>query len=217
MIKAFLFDLDGVITETSKQHFEAWKIIADEIGINIDLEFNEKLKGVSRRVSFNRILERGNALDKYSEEEINRFMDRKNEIYKNLIEGLKPKDAFPGVPELFMAIKEKGLKILICSASYNAPSILRSLDLEKFVDYIVSPDEIERGKPYPDIFLKGAEKFGLTSNECIGVEDAEAGIQAIKDANMYAIGIGNKEILRKADLVLESIGKIDLSDFISMS
>ncbi len=215
MKKAFLFDLDGVITETSHQHYIAWKELANELGIEIDLEFNEQLKGVSRVDSLNRILERGNALGKYSQEELNKFLEQKNDHYKELIKDLKPEDAFPGTHDLFRELKEKGLKIVICSASFNAPTILKALDLEQYVDYIVNPGEIAKGKPAPDIFLRGAEKFGLSIDECVGVEDAQSGIKAIKDAGMLAIGIGDKDVLKDSDINLNGIGEIVVDDIIN--
>ncbi len=213
MIKAFLFDLDGVITETSHQHYIAWKKLAEKLNIEIDMEFNEQLKGVSRVDSLNRILEKGNVLGKYSEDEINDFLTAKNDHYKELIKDLKPEDAFPGVHDFFKELKSKNIKIVICSASFNAPTIIKALDLEQYVDYIVDPGSLKKGKPAPDIFLKGAEKFGLLSEECIGVEDAVSGVQAIKSANMYAIGIGDKKILTQADIVLSGINEIDLNKF----
>ncbi len=215
MIKAFLFDLDGVITETSHQHYIAWKELANELGIEIDLEFNEQLKGVSRVDSLTRILERGSAVEKYSKEEIEKFLKQKNDHYTELIKDLKPEDAFPGTHDLFRELKEKGIKVIICSASYNAPTIIKALDLDKYVDYIVNPDEVKRGKPAPDIFIKGAETFGFSIDECIGVEDAQAGIRAIKDAGMFAIGIGDKSVLPDADLNLKCIGDIVVDSIIS--
>ncbi len=215
MIKAFLFDLDGVITETSHQHFIAWKELSNELGIEIDLEFNEQLKGVSRVDSLTRILERGNALDKYSRDEFEKFLKQKNDHYMELIKDLKPEDAFPGTHDLFKELNDRGIKVVICSASYNAPTIIKALELDQYVDYIVNPADVKNGKPAPDIFLKGAETFGLSIDECIGVEDAQAGIKAIKDAGMFAIGIGDKSVLPDADINLNGIGDIVVDNIIN--
>ncbi len=215
MIKAFLFDLDGVITETSHQHYIAWKELANELEIEIDLEFNEKLKGVSRIDSLKRILEHGGAINKYTSTDFERFLTQKNDHYKELIKDLEPKDAFPGTHDLFKELKEKGIKVIICSASYNAPTIIKALDLEKYVDYIVNPGEIANGKPAPDIFLKGAKEFNLSIEECVGIEDAQAGVQAIKDAGMFAIGIGSKSSLPYADIHFNGIGEIIVDDIIN--
>ncbi len=215
MIKAFLFDLDGVITETSHQHYIAWKELADELGIEIDLGFNEQLKGVSRVDSLIRILEKGNVVNKYSKEEFENFLERKNNRYMELIKDLRPEDAFPGTHDLFKELKEKNIKIVICSASYNAPTIIDALELDKYVDYIVSPSEVKRGKPAPDIFIKGAETFGLSIDECVGVEDAQAGIKALKDAGIFAIGIGAKSVLPDADINLDGIGDIVVDNIIN--
>lgn len=209
MIKAFIFDMDGVITETSEQHFLAWKTLAAMLGINFDKEFNENLKGISRLESMKRILEYGNMLDKYSLVEIEKMTFLKNEYYKNLISDFKPENVFDGVVELFRELKIQGLKIAIGSASYNAPTLIKSMKLENYVDYIVNPGEVDKGKPAPDIFLKAAERLGVNPQECIGVEDALAGVKAIKSAGMYAIGIGDKEILKEADIVFEHIGEVE--------
>lgn len=211
MIKAVIFDLDGVITETSRQHFEAWKAIAHMIGVEIDSTVNESLKGVSREDSLKIILAHGGILGKYTEDEMEKLSFCKNEYYKQLISQFTPENVFEGVVELFTFLKEKGIKIAIGSASHNAPALIKAMALEEYIDYIVNPSEVKKGKPAPDIFLKAAEALGVEPSECIGVEDAIAGIKAIKAAGMYAIGIGEAEVLKEADMVFKNIAEIDLS------
>ncbi|MCH4889064.1 beta-phosphoglucomutase [Acidaminobacter sp. JC074] len=199
-IKALIFDMDGVITETSEMHYEAWKKTADKLEIPFDKHFNEQLKGISRRASLMKILERGNK--SCSEDEIQDLMHDKNEFYVSLIEGYTQNDLNPGIYELMETLKENGIKIAVASASKSAPMLVEKMNIMQFVDCIVDPASVP-GKPAPDIFLKAAEILGLDPSLCIGVEDAEAGVEAIKSADMFAIGIGDSEILKKADIVFE--------------
>ncbi|AOT69300.1 beta-phosphoglucomutase [Geosporobacter ferrireducens] len=210
MIRAVIFDLDGVITETSRQHFQAWKAVAYMIGVEIDSTVNESLKGVSREESLKIILKYGGILDKYSKEEMEKLCFCKNEYYKQLISQFTPANVFEGVVEMFEYLRGKGIKIAIGSASHNAPALISAMALEPYIDYIVDPGDVKRGKPAPDIFLKAASALGVKPSECIGVEDAVAGVEAIKAAGMYAIGIGDAEVLKEADVVFGSIAEIDL-------
>jgi len=196
--------MDGVLTETSVQHFQAWKIIADELDITIDWAFNECLKGVSRIESLNRILKHGHQFERFSEAEKTDLANRKNEIYIQLIKQFDESHLFKGVRDLFEALTKADIKIAIGSASQNAPFLIRALGLRELTNYIVNPTEVEKGKPAPDIFLKAMDYFSLSPEECMGVEDAEEGIKAIKSAGMYAIGIGDRALLRQADIVFAS-------------
>lgn len=210
MIKAFIFDLDGVITETSNQHFQAWKAVSKLIGIDIDLKLNEKLKGVSRDESLKEILRHGDMLDKYSPEEREKISFSKNEYYKILISQFTRSNVFEGVIEIFQELKKRNIKIGIASASRNAAGLIKAMELESYVDYIADPDEVENGKPFPDIFLKVASELGAKPEECIAVEDAVAGVTAIKSAGMYAVGIGDQNILKQADIVYRETKDMDL-------
>lgn len=204
MTKCFIFDMDGVLTETNVQHFEAWKMIAEELGISIDWDFNEQLKGVSRIDSLRLILKHGNRLDQFTEEEIALLADRKNEIYKQLILVFNESNLFDKVHDLFEFLKGRGIKIAIGSASHNAPFLIQAMGLGGLTDYIVNPGDVTLGKPAPDIFLNAMAHFGLNASECIGIEDASAGISAIKAAGMYAVGIGNPVVLSEADMIYPS-------------
>ena len=210
MIKAFIFDLDGVITETSNQHFQAWKAVSKLIGIDIDLKLNEKLKGVSRDESLKEILRHGDMLDKYSPEEREKISFSKNEYYKILISQFTRSNVFEGVIEIFQELKKRNIKIGIASASRNAAGLIKAMELESYVDYIADPDEVENGKPFPDIFLKVASELGVTPDECVGIEDAVAGVTAIKSAGMYAVGIGDQNVLKQADIVYRETKDMDL-------
>lgn len=203
-LKAVIFDLDGVITDTAEYHFIAWKQLAEELGIAIDRAFNEQLKGISRMESLERILVHGGKADAYTPEEKEDMARRKNEHYVSLLERLKPEDTYPGIRELLLEMQREGIPAVIASASKNAPQILHALELTELFSYVVPPDSVKRGKPAPDLFLRGAEEIGVPPKACIGVEDAQAGIEAIKAAGMTAVGIGEEAALTAsgADVVL---------------
>ncbi|MCM3585353.1 beta-phosphoglucomutase [Mesobacillus maritimus] len=204
MVKAVIFDLDGVITDTAELHYQAWKNLANSISIDFDREFNEELKGISRMDSLNKILSHGGVEDQYTEQEKVGLATKKNEEYKTLLVHLNPENIYPGIKELLDSLKESKLKIGLASASKNGPAILEYLQITDYFDTIVNPDSVANGKPAPDIFLKAAEQLGVSPQECIGIEDSEAGIEAIKKADMFAVGVGTTEVMKKAgaDLVL---------------
>lgn len=203
MIKLAIFDMDGVLTETSHYHYLAWKALAESIGVVIDEAFNESLKGVSRKESLIRILKHGNVYDRYIDE-IESLMTQKNDHYKTLIQGVSPNDLFDGVLDIFKILQSQHIHIAVGSASKNAPFLIEKLGIVDYVEYIVDPSEV-KGKPAPDIFLDAAQHFGIEGNHCVGIEDAAAGITAIKTAGMYAIGIGGEDILNEADEVYASM------------
>jgi beta-phosphoglucomutase len=203
MRKAVIFDLDGVITDTARYHFLAWKRLANEIGLDIDEKFNEKLKGVDRMKSLELILAQGQKV--YSEPEKERLAQKKNDYFKGLLEGITEKDLLPGAARLLKEVRERKLKVALASVSKNASTVLAKLGITSQFDYIVDANKITRTKPDPEIFLNAAEGLGVSPIECIGVEDAAVGIEAIKAANMYAIGVGDPKILSAADLVIPDL------------
>ena len=212
MIKAFIFDLDGVITDTAKLHFIAWQKLAQRLGFDIDHEFNEKLKGVGRMDSLNLILQHGGI--SLTETEKESEAARKNDEYVELIADMNASDLLPGAREALEAIRAAGLKTGLASASKNAPAILARLGISDLFDTIVDARFVINGKPDPEIFLKGAAQLDLSVTECIGVEDAVAGLQSIKDAGMYAIGIGDPAVLTLADTVIDGLHQFDLKRYI---
>lgn len=201
--------MDGVITETSEMHFIAWQAMAKQIGIEIDLEFNESLKGISRRDSIMRILEFGHKIDEFSENQVKQLMFDKNEHYVSLIKAYNREHLNPGIYEFMKSLSDSGIKIAIASASKSAPMLVKNLEIDQFVDYIVDPTTVP-SKPAPDIFIKAADQLGIDIKNCIGIEDAKAGVDAIKSAKMYAVGIGSDQILCQADLVLKSTDLLTL-------
>lgn len=202
MLQAVLFDLDGVITDSAKYHYQAWKRLADELGVPFDEACNEKLKGVSRAESLELLLKGGNAQDRYTPEEKQRMTEQKNGYYRELIEQITPQDVLPGIKELLISLKDKNIKTCVCSVSKNAFTIIDRLELRGYFDHIIDAARIRNAKPDSDIFAAGAYVLGAGPETCVGIEDAEAGIAAIKKAGIKAVGVGTPEQMKEADLIL---------------
>ena len=209
-LEAALFDLDGVIVDTARYHYLAWKGIADGEGIPFDELVNERLKGVSRMASLELILERGGRA--YGSVEKVVLAEIKNSHYVEMIRGLKPDEVLPGICGFLAELRQAGVKTSICSASKNAEMILERLELTPLFDTIVSGNDTSRSKPDPEVFQIAADRFGLPGRACLVFEDAYAGIQGAKAAGMLAVGIGSPEILHNADLVYAGTGELSLGD-----
>lgn len=214
LLNAFIFDLDGVITDTAEYHYLAWKTLGEELGIPFTREFNEELKGVSRMDSLEKILTLGNLQGDFSAEEKEALATKKNEHYVRLIANISPTDILPGIKELLAAIKEKGYKLGLASVSKNAFTVMESLGLKEEFDVIVDAATIAKGKPDPEIFLTAAKHLNVEPTACIGIEDAAAGVDSIKDAGMFAVGVGSEESLAKADLIYSSTKQLSLNEII---
>lgn len=195
MFQAALFDLDGVITDTAEYHYIAWKRLADELGITIDRTFNEKLKGVSREDSLSLILEHGGQADRYTPVEFQAFAASKNDYYVDSIQDFSAKEIYPGILTLLKELKARDVKIALASASKNGPFLLEQMGLTDYFDAIADPAAVSNGKPAPDLFLLAAEMVGVPIEQCVGIEDAKAGIAAIKAAGALPIGVGQPEDL----------------------
>ncbi|MBD9009883.1 MAG: beta-phosphoglucomutase [Clostridiales bacterium] len=205
MIKAVIFDLDGVIVSTDDCHFRAWKRMADEEGIYFDREINNRLRGVSRMASLDIVLER--AKREYSEREKQELAERKNEYYKELICELTPDDILPGVMDKLENLKENGIKIAIGSSSKNTPIILKQIGLDGYFDAVSDGNNITHSKPDPEVFLKAAEMLNIPPEDCMIVEDADAGIEAGKRAGMKTLAVQGA---KGADFSAENLEKCDL-------
>lgn len=214
MKKGLVFDLDGVITDTAKFHYIAWKNMAEKLGIIIDEKFNEQLKGISRTESLERILEFGGKADAYTEEEKEKLAAQKNTEYVELLEELTPADILSGLLSVLDQAEALGMKSSIASASKNAPHILEKLGIKERFAHIVDPNTLVKGKPDPEIFVRAAEAIGIKPEEAIGFEDAQAGIEGIKGANMFAVGVSVGEPLHGADLIINSLEEIDLAKLV---
>lgn len=208
--KALLFDLDGVLVDTAKYHFIAWKELADELGIPFTAKDNERLKGVSRMRSLEIILEIGNRT--MSEEEKNRCCDKKNQIYVGYIQKMGEDEVLPGAKEFLQDVKKKGYVIALGSASKNSMLILDRLHLTDLFDAIVDGTKVSKAKPDPAVFVAGAEALGADPSECIVFEDAVAGIQAAHAGGMQAVGIGTVEALPEADFHLPGFAGVTIED-----
>lgn len=208
--EAFLFDLDGVLVDTAVFHFAAWRKLTQELGFDIDEEFNETLKGISRMDSLNRILDHGNV--QLNEQEKADLATKKNVWYLDLVEQMTEKDILPGVEEFLIKSKNAGIKIALGSASKNAGIILEKTNLQKYFDATVDGNAVSKSKPDPEVFIKGAEALGVPNEACVVFEDAYAGIQAAKSAGMYAVGIGLASALSNADKVISTFENLELTD-----
>jgi beta-phosphoglucomutase len=211
-IKAVIFDLDGVVVDTAKYHYLAWKRLANELDINFSIQDNERLKGVSRMRSLDIILEIGNlTLDNDAKNELAK---KKNNWYVEYISKLTPNDILPGVIDFLKSIKVCGIKVALGSASKNSMLILEKLNLTNYFDAIVDGNKVSKAKPDPEVFLKGAEALKIMPSQCIVFEDAEAGVEAAINAGMYCIGIGSKDILKRANLVVSGFSDMTFDKLI---
>jgi beta-phosphoglucomutase len=209
--KAIIFDLDGVLTDTSEYHYRAWKHLADDEGIPFTHEENDAhLRGVGRRESLAYLI-RGR---QYSEEQIQEMMDRKNRYYSELIKTMSPKEVVPGGTELLDEIRQAGIKTAIASASKNCRIVLDLLQITHYFDGIADGNSVVNSKPAADIFVFAAGLVNVSTIQCLGVEDADAGVDAIKTAGMTALGIGPKERFHRADRVLPTMENKHLKDLI---
>jgi beta-phosphoglucomutase len=199
-IKACIFDLDGVIVDTARYHFIAWRALAQELGFTFTVEDNERLKGVSRMQSLEILLEIGGK--QFSEKEKMEMAHRKNTLYVSYIEKMTPEEILPGVREFLLELRSQGIKIALGSASKNSPMILEQIHLWGMFDAVVDGNSITEAKPHPEVFLKGAERLGVEPGHCVVFEDAISGVEAARHAGMYCVGIGDAQTLGAADFVI---------------
>lgn len=199
--KAFIFDLDGVIVDTAKYHFLAWKKIANQLGINFTEEHNELLKGVSRIRSLDIILELGKK--EATQEEKNMWLKQKNEDYLSQLVDMDDREILPGVFEVLKFLKDNNQPIALGSASKNARPILEKTGILSYFDAIVDGNDVTNAKPDPEVFLIAAKLLNVKPENAVVFEDSVAGIQAANIANMISIGIGDKTILHEAKYVFQ--------------
>lgn len=211
-IKGFVFDLDGVITDTSVFHSQAWHQVADKVGAPWSKELEDGLKGISRMDSLEMILKAGNLSDQYTEDQKIALATEKNTNYLKLVDQMTPDNILPGIKDFLDDIQSHGYLLSLTSASKNAPKVLEKLQLTTYFPKIVDPKTLSKGKPDPEIYLKGAELINLKPEQCIGVEDAAAGVESINAAGETSIGIGDKQILKDADINFEDTGEMTLTN-----
>jgi len=211
MIKGFIFDLDGVLTDTAEFHYRGWKRLADELGIPFTREENEALRGIPRRESLMLML-KGH---QYPEEQILQMMERKNRYYLDFIHDITPDDLLPGAHELLEEIHAAGLKSALGSASKNAPEVVQRLGIANLLDAISHGGSVERQKPAPDLFLHAAAQLGLNPAECVVVEDAASGIEAARAGGFRSVGLGPRERVGQAEVVLPGLAGVHLDEIIT--
>ena len=189
MIKAVIFDLDGVVCSTDRYHYQAWKQLADELGVFFNEEINNRLKGVSRMESLDIILEKSNK--KYSIEEKQKLATKKNDTYRNLLKNMDDHDVSSDVLKTLYFLKRNDIKIAIGSSSKNTMFILERIGLDNYFDAIADGTQISKSKPDPEVFLLAAKKLCLDPKDCIVVEDAKTGIDAANAGGFISVGIND--------------------------
>jgi beta-phosphoglucomutase len=209
VIKACIFDLDGVIVDTAHYHFLAWRRLAKELGFDLSEAENERLKGVSRMRSLEIILELGGiSLSEHNKELL---ANKKNSWFVDYVERMTPEEIFPGVKTLLQDLKRRNLKVGLASSSRNARTVIKLLNINEEFDAVVDGTMITHSKPHPEIFLLTAEKLGVDPKECLVFEDAEAGVEAALAAGMKCVGVGSREQLYKANLVIGKTGQFNIA------
>ncbi|MGQ0600531.1 MAG: beta-phosphoglucomutase [Anaerolineales bacterium] len=211
MVRAFIFDLDGVITDTAEYHYRGWKRLADEEGLPFTREDNEHLRGVARRESLMLILK-----DRiYPEETLQAMMTRKNDYYLNFIKEISPRDLLPGAKELLEELRAAGYKVALGSASKNAREVLERLGIGSLFDAVSDGFSVERQKPAPDLFLHAAQQLGLPPSECVVVEDAAAGIEAARAGGFRSVGLGPRERVGAAEAIFPNLAGVHWRDLLN--
>jgi len=214
LIKACIFDLDGVIVDTAHYHFLAWKRLADELGFELTEADNERLKGVSRMQSLDIVLELGGI----TVSEHNKFLlaNKKNTWFVDYVERMAPEEIFPGVKHLIHELRSAGIKVALASSSKNAKTVVQLLHIQNEFDAIVDGTMVANSKPHPEIFLLTASKLGVKPEECIVFEDAEAGVEAALAAGMKCVGVGSPLQLKAAHKVIAKTGEFKIREIANL-
>jgi len=212
--RAFIFDLDGVITETSEYHFLAWKTVCKKIGYNLTRKKNEELKGVNRKKCLDMIMEWGNI--RLSEKEIESLLETKNNIYKDYIKDLNEDDVCEGVLNFINDAIKNNIKIALYSASRNAKRILCQLKIIDLFTVIIDGNNVSNAKPDPEGFKIAADLAKTNTKDCVVFEDSISGIEGANKLNMYTVGIGSRDVLKNADVVYKGFKNLKIKDIINV-
>jgi beta-phosphoglucomutase len=207
--EACIFDLDGVIVDTAKYHFLAWKRLADDLGITFTEHDNERLKGVSRMASLEIILQIGNI--KVGTVEKEEFAHLKNGWYVDYINKMTPDEILPGAVEFIHELKRAKIRVALGSASKNTPLILERVNLKNVFDAVADGNNVSKAKPDPEVFLTAAKMVGVKPEKCVVFEDAAAGVQAALNAGMKCVGIGSGEVLTGAHLIIKGLYEMNIN------
>ena len=215
MIKAVLFDLDGVLVSTDQYHYQSWKKLSDEEGFDFfDQEFNDKFRGVARMECVEIITKASGK--NYSSEQKQELADRKNRYFVESLLSVTTEVLLPGALSTLHELKSRGIKTAVASNSRNAVTIIRQVKIEHLLDAIVDGHQIENSKPDPEVFLLAAKNVGVSPNYCLVVEDAVAGIESAKRAGMKILGIGTKERLPNANIVVPNLSAISVDELLKL-
>ncbi len=208
---AVIFDLDGVIADTAKFHFLAWRQLAEELGIQLADETEDRLKGLERMASLELIL--ADSRQNYSDDQKHALAARKNKHYCRLIETLTPMDLLRGAGELLEQLVTRDIPVALASASKNAAAVIERLGIAERFTYIADANRVENPKPHPEIFLLAAQGLNVAPAACLAIEDAAAGVESINRAGMYSVGVGDREILGQANEVISSLNELSVQDY----
>lgn len=209
-LKACIFDMDGVIVDSAKYHFRAWKKLATELGIEFSEEDNERLKGLSRVDSLEFILQKG---DLYIDNDTKlALMDKKNGWYLQSISSMTPNEILPGVKSFLDSLRAEGIKIGLGSSSRNADRILEAIGLTSYFDSIIDGNKVTHSKPDPEVFLLGGRELGVEPHQTVVFEDALAGIEAAKAGGFKVVGVGDASTLHTADTVIPGFESFSIND-----
>jgi beta-phosphoglucomutase len=207
--QAAIFDLDGVIVDTAKYHFLAWRRIAKELGLGLTQSDNEKLKGVSRSQSLDIILATGGITLSDAKKQV--LLQQKNSWYVQYLQNMKQDELLPGAISLLQELQKRKIKTALGSASKNARLVLEKLNIVPYFDEIVDGNSVAYSKPNPEVFLRAAQQVGADAMDCVVFEDSQAGISAAKKAGMYAVGIGSTLNLTGTDLLIAGLDQFDIN------
>lgn len=205
-IKGFVFDLDGVLVDTAKYHYLAWKKFAEEFNYNFTEEENEEFKGVSRKRCLEILLDKVGV--QASQEQFDQWLVQKNEDYLLYISKMNPSEVLPGVKDFLELLKNKNIPMAVGSASKNAIPILEKVDLLPYFVDVIDGNKVSKAKPDPEVFVLAAKSLHVLAEDTVVFEDAIAGVQAANAAGMTSIGIGDREVLNQADYNIENFKEI---------
>ncbi len=210
-MKGFIFDLDGVIVDTARYHYLAWKHLADQLDIPFTEEDNERFKGVSRKRCLEMLLEMGGM--EVSQEQFDAWLHEKNEDYLRYISKMNASEILPGVLEVLEFLRNRDIPMALGSASKNAKPIIEKVGLTSYFKTVVDGTQVSKAKPDPEVFLIAASRLNVPAPQCVVIEDAQAGIAAANNAGMYSLGIGDASVLSEADQVFQDFTSMGV-DFI---
>ncbi len=215
MIRGVIFDLDGVLVTTDELHYQSWKRLTQQEGIEFDREINHRLRGIGRMESLEIVLER--APRTYTPQEKLELAERKNRFYRELLAGLTPADLLPGALLTVRELRHRGIKTAVASSSKNTPLIMDRLGLWEYFDAVADGNDIQHGKPDPEVFLLAARRLGLLPAECLVIEDAPAGIESARRAGMQVFGIGSRQTLPGVQRLAPDLAHVSVDELLGPS